>query len=566
MDEYHGGIEYDDAPLRELTLPEVLENRAEALGSRPFLLSGRDERRVSFADLNATANSIGNGFADAGIDRGARVSTIVEDNIRTIELLFGIAKAGGIYTPINYEYEGDPLAYQLNDSRPEALIVDSSYLDRLADVADELSVHPDVYVYDDGTDPVSLPDSFTRHSFETLVGDPDTAPDVPVAWHDPAWIMYTSGTTGFPKGVVLPHRFAILNHAGIKARQFDADDVVHNWMPLYHIGGASGQILSALLAGARVGVWNGFSRSQFWDRVETFEATSVTMLTVMLQWLMSEPETETDHHNTLNKVQVAELPDNYVEIAERFGFDMYNISYSQTEIGAATWGVIRGVPEDRRTPSELFRGRPIDDVVDRMRSIDVPVVDRAPGDDWMGRPRGTLFEVTTLDDHDATVPDGEVGEIAVRPKRPGVILHEYLNKPEKMVEDTRNLWMHSDDLGIHDGDGNFYFVDRKNDIIRRRGENISSEQLEDVINRHERVESTAVFPVKHPEEQKEDDIAVAIRTIDGERLTEAAVREYLEARVADFMLPQHVEFVDEMPTTQTNKVRKTELRERLFDR
>lgn len=581
--------EFDDRPVRDLTLHEVLENRAAALGDSSFLHLGESGASVSFEELNDRAETVAAGLAGLGVTQGDVVSTLMADKPTTLAVLFGCAKLGAVYAPVNTEYQGDPLSYQLGDSTPAVLLVEAQFLSRLNEVAPSLDPHPDLVVYDAGAGESESPDAtdgaaatagaeaadtaavagdvddrFTVRTADEVFGDAPAPPDVDVTWDDAAWIMYTSGTTGLPKGVVLSHRYVLLNHSGVKALQFDRDDVIHNWMPLYHIGGASGQIAAALQAGASVALWDGFSRSQFWDRLERYGATSVTLLTVMLEWLRNAPDADDYARNTITKLQVGELPTDYVDIAEQFGIDFVNVSYSQTEIGAATWGVITPLEAGAGTPESLYRGRSREDIVERMHDRGIPVVDRVPGDDWTGRPRSELYEVVTLDDRDERTDPGENGELAVRPHVPGVMMYRYLNKPEKVVEDTRNLWLHTDDVGVVNEDGDVFFVDRKGNIIRRRGENISSEQYDDIVYAHEKVDTAAVFPVPS-DVRTEDDIAVVVSPIEGASLTADEVREYLSTRVAEFMMPQYVEVVSDVPVTETNKVQKAELRRRLFE-
>lgn len=554
---------FDEQPVRYLTLGRVLENRAEELGKDSFLYVGGTGEEISFASLNQRSNAIGNGLSELGIEQGSVVSTVLEDKPATLSVMFGCAKIGAVYAPINNEFRGESLRYQLNDSNPELLIVEDQFINRLNRIAAELETSPEIIVLKNGENPAQLTDEFSMTTFEDLHSSDSQAPDFEASWNHDAWIMYTSGTTGLPKGVTMSHRYVLLNHSGVKAHQFNTEDVLHNWMPLYHIGGASGQIVSALQAGASVALWNRFSRSQFWDRIDKYGATSVTLLTVMLEWLLGAPESDTDAQNTINKLQVGELPNNYEEIADRFGIDFINVSYSQTEIGAATWGVISPA-DSETTPSNLYRGRPREEIVERMEAFGIPVVERAPGQDWMGQPRDDLYQVTTLNKLDETIPDGESGEIAVRPNLPGVMMYQYINKPAKVVEDTRNLWMHTDDIGVRKEEGDFFYIDRKGNIIRRRGENISSEQYDTIVNNHPKVDTAAVFPVASTVD-KEDAIAVVVKPLDGVSITNSELSEYLDSEVADFMKPQYIEFVEEIPFTQTNKVQKNELRKRLFE-
>lgn len=557
-------FEFDNRPVRELTLDETLENRAQELADRPFLIYGHEDRTLTYSEVNDTANRIGNGLLDLGIERGDHVAPMFQDSLRSALMVFGCAKIGAVYAPINFEYKGNALSYQIDDIGPDLLLVEDAFIDRLNAVTDEIESRPRTVVHETDGEAEPLDEVFERHSFDDLLASRNETPPVDVHWNDTAWIIYTSGTTGDPKGVMLPHRWVLFNHNSMSARMLDPDDVIHNWMPLHHVGGASADMCSGLLAGATVVMWDRFSRSNFWDRVERYGVTRVTLVSSVINWLMNEPEDQDDYRNTINKAHLQPLPTNYREIAERFGFDIVGAAFGQTESGIPISGTIHAVQGERATPSELQRGTSAAEVVERLRAMNSPVVEDVPGDGYLGKPRNELFEVTVLDTHDEQLPPGEAGHLAVRSKFPGTLFQEYYEKPEKTVEDTRNLWFHTGDAAYYDADGNFYYVDRVGDFIRRRGENISSQQVEDILNTHPSIDNVAVFAVPS-DEGDEDEVAAAIELVGEAQLEENQLRAFAGERMADFMVPRFVWFVDELPTTQTNKIQKSKLREELFE-
>ena len=553
--------QFDDEPLRELTMNSALENRAVHLGDSPFIRYGPDDRDVSFAEMNEAANAIGNSLLELNIGQQAKVSVMLRDPLQTLFGMFGIHKAGGVYCPINFEYTGDSLSYQLNDTDPEVLIIEDRYVERLNDIQEDLEVDLEVVVHKTDADSDPLDSAFSSHSFSSMFEGRTEAPDVDSTWDDEASIIYTSGTTGKPKGVVLPHRWIFANYTLIFGQTMNQDDVVHTALPLYHVGGVYADIISALVAGASVGLWDRFSPEAFWDRVDKYEATCVTFISVMWTWLVKQPMREDDHRNTLNKISVIPLPEDHEEVAKRFSFDFVLAGFGQTESGIPVGGFIHAAQGEYGTPDDLQKGMPPEEVIQRSEELNFPVVDKAPGHRYMAKPMEMYMEATILDERDEELPPGEVGEFAVRPKAPGIIMKEYYGKPEKTVDAWRNLWFHTGDAAFRDEDNNYFFVDRMGDVIRRRGENISSIQIQDAVTAYEPVAQAAVFPVP-AEEGGEDAIAVAIETNEGTTITEAEIFDHLEGRLPEFMHPDHVMFVDEIPTTETNKREKYKLRER----
>lgn len=550
---------FDEAPLHQQTMNSVLENRADALGSDTFIDYGPEGRSVSFAEMNTTANSIGNGLVDLGVEREQKVSVMLRHPLETLFAMFGIHKAGAVYSPINFEYKGEALAYQLNDTRPEVLFIEDRYVDRLNEIGDRLDHRPDIIVYETDADPPQLEAGFDGYSMAEFRNLDTDSPGIETSWGDEASIVYTSGTTGKPKGVVLPHRWIFANYTLFFGQTLNEDDVVHTSLPLYHVGGVYADITAALVSGSSVALWDRFSPDEFWDRIERYGATKTILLSVMMPWLLKQPEAPDDAENPLKMVHMQPLPDNYDELAERFGFDIVTAGFGQTESGNPLAGVIHANPGG--TPEEYMKGKHPEDILEVANQFDIPIVDELKEDRFMGQ-EVPFMEAAILDENDERLPPGETGELSFRPKQAGILLKEYYNKPEKTLDALSNLWFHTGDAAYKDEDGNFYFVDRIGDVIRRRGENISSIQIQDVLNAHGAVAQAAVFPVP-AEEGGEDEIGAAVEPADEDSFSEDGLHAHLDGQLPEFMHPDHLLVVDEIPTTETNKMEKYKLREQV---
>ncbi|WP_276259194.1 class I adenylate-forming enzyme family protein [Haloglomus litoreum] len=552
----------DDRPVDEVTIDSMLRARGEKIPDETALVYGPTDTRVTYGELDEAANRIANGLRDLGVSPGANVSFMSAQPLETVLAMAGINRAGAVYAPINFEYEGDTLSYQLNDTDPAVLVIADRLLGRLDAVADDLTTDPAVVSLSTDAGDAAPADIDPDATFADLRAASPEDPGIDVTWDDPASIVYTSGTTGMPKGVVIPHRWIFANYTEPKRALLDGEDVVHTSLPLYHIGGIYADVVAGLTAGGMVALWDRFSPEAFWDRIAEYEATSATFISVMMPWLRRSPESPTDDENTLSKVHMQPLPEDYESMAERFGFDVVTVAFAQTESGAPIVGVIRtdglgGTPEGYR------RGLRPDAVEERARERGLPVVESVDGERYMGRVREDILEVAVLDERDERVEPGTVGELCVRPKRPGLLMQEYHAKPERTVEATRNCWFHTGDAA-YESDGDYYFVDRLGDVIRRRGENISSMQIQDAVAAHEAVDAAAVFPIPAPE-GGEDRIGLAVTPVEGDDLTEADIDAHLDGRLPEFMHPDETFVVDEIPTTETQKMEKYKLRERLLD-
>ncbi|MDX1748474.1 MAG: AMP-binding protein, partial [Halobacteriales archaeon] len=323
-----------------------------------------------------------NSLAELGIEKGDKVSTMIDNQLYGVLSLFGIHKGGMVYAPINYEYQGDTLSYQISDVDPELLIVEDRFLDNLNAVVDEVDVSR-VVVLDTGADAPDPHDSFTTSPFEALLDGDETNPDVSIAWDDVAAIIYTSGTTGHPKGVVVPYRWVIY-YCAVRWQVMNREDVVHTALPLYHGAGPYWDVAPALIVGSPVALWDKFSPSNFLDRVNEYGATTVTLISVMHTWLWEQPDRDDDHRNTLNKVQMSPLPEYHSAMAERFSFDFITSKFGQQESGNALTGFVNAARGEHATPEDLRRGLPPDEIAARAAEMGIPVVEEVPGERWIG--------------------------------------------------------------------------------------------------------------------------------------------------------------------------------------
>jgi carnitine-CoA ligase len=341
---------------------------------------------------------------------------------------------------------------------------------------------------------------------------------------DVTCLLYTSGTTGPSKGVVLSHTANLmLAQANVDLMEYTDQDVLYTAFPLFHVNAKFTSVVSTLLSGARLVLDDRLSSSRFWERMREEHITSFNYMGTMLTVIAKQPASARDRDHEVNRCYgAAAEPALWDVFQDRFGVRLHE-HYGMTEIGIA----IQNTREVRR------RG-----------SIGLP----APH-----------WEARVADQADRECAVGEVGEIQVRPRLPDIMLREYWGRPEATIDAFRNLWFHTGDRARRDEDGFFYYVDRLKDSIRRRGENVSSFEVESVINAIGSVVECAAYGV--PAELGEDDVMVALVVADGAELDHVALIEHCEAQLAYFAVPRYVRVVDSLPKTPSERVQKFILRE-----
>ena len=340
--------------------------------------------------------------------------------------------------------------------------------------------------------------------------------------------MYTSGTTGPSKGVMVAHAHAYEYANGCASViAVDEDDVYYTaGLPLFHIAGRWGVLYGALIKGATAVVPRQFSARNFWDDIRRHKATATYSLGAMANFLQRQPATARDREHTLRRMLMCPLLPDLDAFVQRFGVEVAT-AYGSTEVNAP---------------------------------LALPLGSRIPNQHIVGMVRSELFDVAIIGENDEKLPAGSHAQIAVRPKLPGVTMLGYWHQPDATVAMWRNLWLHSGDAGYCDSEGRFYFTDRLRDTIRRRGENISSMEVEGIVSQHPAVLECAVFPVRS--EHTEEEVMTAIVLRPGVAADPVGLIAFLEPRMPRFMVPRYIEIVSELPKTPTGKVRKHLLRDR----
>lgn len=538
-------------------------------GERVFFYYGEDDVTLTYAEFARRTDSIAGNLARLGIAKGGRVSVLTANPMISALAMFGIWKAGAVYCPVNFAYTGRLLTYQLNDTRPSLIVTDGHLLPALNEVAGAIDQVPALAVYsapegahDFLADPVAPDPAFAVHGWEELARD-CPAPGVTLTFNDPANLIYTSGTTGPSKGVVQPHRWMASYTFGMRLF-LTPDDVIYNDLPMYHVGGAIANICRAAWMGCEVAVWDRFSPDRFWSRIAQRRVTTAILLDVMTPWLTKAPPSEDDRHNTLNKVHMQPLPLQHHDFARRFGIDFVSAGFGQTESGAVLWTVIEETAPGEGTPEALYRGLSHAQVRELAERYDIVVAQGAEASrkGLMGLPL-PFVEVTVRNELDEECPAEVGGHLAARPRLPGILFHSYLGKPEATVAAFQNLWFHTGDAAIKGADGMFYFLDRLGDRIRVRGENLSSFQVEDMINQHPQVQMSAAVAIPS-REGSEDEVVVFVVPLGDEVVEEASIRDFAARTMPKYMRPAHIRIVTELPRTPTNKVEKYKLRQSIL--
>lgn len=546
-----------------------LRHWARTTGDRTFLHYGEDDVSYTYAEFDRRTDAIAGNLATWGVTKGDRVSVFSLNSMVTALVMVGCWKAGAVYAPVNFGYTGRLLSYQLDDTRPVLVVTDPALLPALNEVVDVLEDPPAACLYspppsahDRQPDPPVPHPALRCLAWADLVSDA-AAPRVTVSFDDPANVFYTSGTTGPSKGVLQPFRWMAQYTWWLRLPLTEVD-VVYNDLPLYHVGGALANFGRALWQGSEVALWNRFSADRFWQRIASRGATAAILLDVMIPWLSKAPVFADDRRNTLNKAHMQPLPLQHADFARRFGIDHVTAGFGQTEAGGPLCVFIEETAAGQGTPDELYRGRSHEEMAAVAAERGVVVVDAAQASrkGLMGRP-SIFFDVSIRDEHDQECPPEQPGHLAVRPKLPALVPECYLNKPEATVTANRNLWFHTGDAALAAEDGMFYFVDRLGDRIRVRGENLSSFQVEDMLNQHPSVRMSAVFPIPGGEGDEDDIVAYVVPT-DASVLTVDEIDVFAVETMPKYMRPRHVRVVDDIPRTPTNKVEKYRLRQRIL--
>ncbi len=500
----------------------MLEKRVEEYGERVFAYWG--DRKITYSDMNDMANRMANGFLEMGLKKDDTALIFMPNCQEYIDSWYGLSKIGVIEVPVNNAYRGNLLKYIINNAESEIMVVHESLLDRVHAVQDELEHLKKLVVLPQGGEEPKLPPDLR---FETMPysmlpeSSSDPPPDPDIQHYDIMAIIYTSGTTGPSKGVMVPYAqvYATMEP---QFKHFGPEDIYYNPFPMFHVSGQYPYYTLMVVGGSVVGR-EVFSMSSFWDEIDHYKCTCTLLLSSMVPFVYNQPQQEDDAQHTLAKVLMVPLIDEVEDFKERFGVQSMTC-FNMTEVS---------------TPicSDGFN------LVDNKSC---------------GRVRAGA-QVRIVDENDEEVPPHEIGELIVRTDEPWAMNAGYWKNPEKTAEAWHNQWLHTGDGFYRDEEGNFYFVDRLKDAIRRRGENISSFEVETEINSHPAVLESAAVAV--PSEYSEDEIKAAIVLHPGQKLEAEELVRYLEPRMPYFMVPRFIEFVDELPKTPTEKVRKQVLRE-----
>ncbi|MBT8076951.1 MAG: AMP-binding protein [Gammaproteobacteria bacterium] len=449
-----------------------------------------------------------------GVSRGDLVVVWLPSGPDIIRCWFALNYLGAVFAPLNLDYRGSLLQHAISETRASLMIVHPGLVDRLEFIDDSLLQKVLVV-----GEPGNAPELSAELVSCTLDFDEQITEPADVNLWDPQMVIFTSGTTGPSKGVLCPylHQYRV---GECCYGYMGSDDCIMIDLPMFHVGGVS-SVMGAVCKQAVVALYSGFSTADFWARIRENNASSVSgIIGAMAAFLAKAPKQDDDADNPLKMVTLM-LNEQVIEVAKRFGFS-YVSGFNMSELA-----------------------------VPLLTEVDCREVGSC------GVPR-TGCQARVVDAHDIECEPGVVGELVVRYDQPWETCIEYLNQPAATAEAWRNGWFHTGDLVRREADGNFYFVDRLKDAVRRRGENVSSIEVESEILGFEAVNEVAVVGV--PSEHGEEELLAAVAS-GGPEIDPRALVEYLIPRMPHYMVPRYIRVMDALPKTPTNKIQKYTIRE-----
>ena len=502
------------------TVPRMLQRQAERQPDRPLLAMG--EIRWTHAQAADAAAALGAALRAAGIGRGERIALMCSNRAEALEVFLGCGWIGAVSVPINTASMAPQIRYFVENSGARVLVIEQDYVERLAELDFSKGPLETIWVIPSGGV------HFVARKMAEVAAQPypslaQRTPAESVSPSEPLSILYTSGTTGPAKGVICSHAHYYwfgLNSA--RMLSVEPSDVLSTTLPLFHIN-ALNTFAQASIIGCQVVIHPRFSASGFWKTVHACGGTVIYLLGAMVPMLLAQPLSAFERGHRVRVGLGGGAPGTAIdEFLARTGVPLVE-GYASTETSV----VIATPPECQR--------------------------------------RGTMgwlqsgFQARVANELDEELPAGQAGELLLRADEPFAFSSGYFGMPDKTIEAWRNLWFHTGDRVVRDADGSFRFIDRMKDAIRRRGENVSSHEVEQALLSHPDVANAAVFPVRS--DLAEDEIMAAVVAREGRPLEPATLARHCESRLPYFAIPRYFDIVADLPRTENGKVQKYKLRE-----
>jgi carnitine-CoA ligase len=513
--------------LNHINLSQFLIRSIEKTPDKVYLQF--EQQKITYNDLYYRIGKATAGLYELGIRKDDKVCVMLNNSPEYLDLWFALSNLGSVMVPLNVHLKGEGLKYILTHSDCKMIIADADFVPQIVSSLSEINRniqlvvqgnHEQVYSFESRKEIPIL------GLEELLQSNQMYVPNYDVSSESLNNILYTSGTTGLPKGVMLSHA-AYVNSAQAFAERFvgaKQEDILFTTLPLFHINAQAHTTLGAIHSNATVALSKRFSASRFWDEVRFHKATIFNTLGSMIPILCKQPEREDDCDNPARLTACAATPKEFWKrFEERFGVQIVE-GYGLTE---TTGFCISNPLNDIRPPS-------------------------------IGKPF-PFVESKVVDENGHSIPAGEIGEIAIKPLVPHTLMDGYYKMPDKTKEAVKEGWFNTGDRGYQDEDGYLYFCDRIKQCIRRRGENISSWEIERVVNAHPKVLESAAVGVAS--ELGEEDVKLFVILKQGETIAFEEIIDWCQERMAYFMVPRYVQFVDSFPKTETERIQKFKLKE-----
>ncbi|ODP38424.1 AMP-binding protein [Sphingomonas turrisvirgatae] len=519
------GVEGAWLPGKLTTIVDVFERALDRRGP-DFEFLDFSGTTYTLGALDIRSTQLAHGLRAAGALPGHCVTSVLDNCVEQILLLLACAKIGAIHVPLNTAYKGEYLRHQVSDSGAVVLVAEKEYVERMIQIEGGIPEARVLLVK--GDMPAAAAVRLDVRPLSSAFVDTTEPTGFAVKPADLSMLIYTAGTTGPSKGCMISQNYACNMARQIgEAMLYNEDDVVWTPLPGFHMNQYTATILPALMAGCKAAVYPRFSVSRFWGEIERTGATVVQILSSMITLIADaadDPAAER-YKGKLRLLAGTPIP----EVYQNKWKDRFGVKYTaQICFGLTECALVTSVPIDVERPANSS-GTHNDD-----------------------------FDVRIVDENDNEVPAGQSGEIIIRPKRPHVMFEGYWRRPEATAALLRNCWFHTGDIGMFDEQGWFYFVDRKKDYLRRRGENISSMEMEGVFRLHPQINEVAVHAVFA---DMEDDVKVTCTLVEDATLTEEELCRWSVDNLPYFAVPRFIEFRAALPKNPVGRVLKYELRD-----